>query len=192
MNEEIVDLESSIDSPVTVSISRKILPGHVKEFEEWEKGIIDAASRFPGYLGTNVIKPRRGGEQEYVTIYRFATYEQSKNWEDSEERKDWLDKAKDFVVHESEKQRVTGLEAWFSLPEVESTKHAPRYKMAIVLTIILYILAIVWEFILGPPIENVLPWAIKVLVIIVTNVLLITYLIMPTLTRILKNWLFED
>ena len=84
--------EPGEEGPVTVSISRSVKPGREAEFEEWESGIIEAASSFPGYQGANVLRPHPETKNEYVVIYRFDCYQRSKAWEESELRREWLDK----------------------------------------------------------------------------------------------------
>src|SRR5262245_32409243 len=43
--------------PVTVVIRNRVRPGKEAEFEDWLRGITQAASQFDGYLGFNVVRP---------------------------------------------------------------------------------------------------------------------------------------
>ena len=47
------------DPPVTAVASRRVKPGREQEFEEWVSGILAAANKFPGYLGSEVLRPSR-------------------------------------------------------------------------------------------------------------------------------------
>jgi antibiotic biosynthesis monooxygenase (ABM) superfamily enzyme len=182
--------ENPKEGPVTVSIARKIKPGFEKDYEEWEKGVIRAASSFPGYMGTNFLRPSAGNDYRYIVIYRFDSYQNACGWEDSEERQQWLEKIKPFLIGEPLKQKMTGLEVWFDLPEIDAAKPAPRWKMAIVLTVTLYILSISLNLILRPILIHVsLP--VNVLIILVINVIIMTWIIMPKINYWLRNWLFK-
>ncbi len=177
--------------PVTVSIARKIKHGYEKEYEQWEKNVINEASRFPGYLGTNFLRPNSATQNKYIIIYRFDSYQNACNWEDSGIRQEWLEKLEPILVGEAIRQKKTGLEVWFELPEIEAAKPAPRYKMAIVLTVVLYFLSISLNLILKPLLVNV-PLPANILIILLINVILMTWVIMPKLTYWLRNWLFKN
>lgn len=176
--------------PVTVSIARKVKDGFEKEYEHWEKEIINEASKFPGYLGTNFLRPNASTQNKYIIIYRFDSYQNAHKWEESEIRQEWLKKAEPFIIGEAVKQKKTGLEVWFELPEIEAAKPAPRYKMAIVLTVTLYFLSVSLNLILRPILKDV-PLPVNILIILLINVVLMTWVIMPKVTYWLRNWLYK-
>jgi antibiotic biosynthesis monooxygenase (ABM) superfamily enzyme len=190
MNEKTNPLNNHKEGPVTVSIARKIKSGYEKSYQEWEKAIIKEASSFTGYLGTNFLRPNSATDNKYIIIYRFDSYENACKWEDSPERRKWLKKVEPFLDGEPIKQKVTGLEAWFELPEIEATKPAPRYKMAIVLTVTLYFLSVGLNLLLRPVLKDV-PLPVNILIILVINVILMTWVIMPKVTYWLRGWLFK-
>jgi antibiotic biosynthesis monooxygenase (ABM) superfamily enzyme len=182
--------EEHQEGPVTVSIARKVKKGFEKKYEEWERDVRREASQFQGYIGTNFLRPSAGTQNKYIIIYRFDSYANACRWEDSDKRQAWLSKIEPMLEGEALKQKQTGLEVWFELPEMEVDKPAPRYKMAIVLTVVLYMLSISLNLILRPVLELVsLP--VNILIILVINVLLMTYLIMPKVNYLLKDWLYK-
>jgi antibiotic biosynthesis monooxygenase (ABM) superfamily enzyme len=182
------------DGPVTVIVTRKAKKGRVSEFEEWMDGIIHEAMKFEGHMGVNIIRPPDPSNPEYVVIFRFNTYENLAKWEKSEIRKEWLDKSKEVVEGEATVEKQTGLEFWFTpRPGINNDKAPaamapPRYKMAIVITGIIFVLVSV----LLPQIRQLtigLPVLLSTLVGVVMMVLLMTYVIMPSVTRLLRPWL---
>src|SRR3954462_11594080 len=74
------------DPPVTAVASRRVKPGREQEFEEWVSGILTAANRFPGYLGSEVLRPSKHDDNEYKIIFRFDHASNLHTWEDSKER----------------------------------------------------------------------------------------------------------
>src|SRR4028118_441914 len=103
------------DPPVTGVASRRVEPGREEEFEDWVSGILDAVKGFPGYLGSDVLRPKSAEEGEYRILYRFDHTSNLEKWEASHERRRWLDRAEP-LVQEQKVGRLTGLETWFTLP----------------------------------------------------------------------------
>jgi antibiotic biosynthesis monooxygenase (ABM) superfamily enzyme len=187
MSEHLV--EPGQEGPVTVSISRRVKPGREGEYETWLHGIIEAASDFPGHMGVNILRPSGATDGRYVLIYRFDSWAHCEAWEKSDTRQHWVWQLKGIVEGEAETRRVTGLEAWFDLPEVPVQKHAPQWKMAI--TLIVVVFAIVFPLqLLILPLTSDWPHFARTLLIAVIQVLLMTYLVMPRVTRLLRGWLF--
>ncbi len=182
--------QNSDDGPITVSVSRKTKPGMEKAYEEWIHGISLVAAKYPGHMGTNVLRPSDATKGEYVIIYRFDNYPNAYNWEQSEERAQWLNQVSSFVEGEETRKKVTGLEFWFDLPSIPVTHVPSRAKMAFVMIIVVYTLVLSISTILGPVIRDFPFWE-KLMVIIPTQVILMTYVIMPRLTQLLKSWLYK-
>ena len=79
-------------TPATVqslTVTRRVKPGHEVFYEQFLAGIIAAATRFPGHLGVEVFRPA-SVEGEYRTVYRFDTGEHLRAWLDSDEHAAWL------------------------------------------------------------------------------------------------------
>jgi len=177
--------------PVTVIVTRKAKRGKIREFEEWMDGIIHEAMKFEGHMGVNIIRPvDASSNPEYVIIFRFNTYENLAKWERSEIRRKWIEKSKGVTEGEAKVEMQTGLEFWFtpSSGNVPAAMQPPRHKMAIVVTGIIFVLV----SILLPQIRQAtigLPLLLSTLIGVVTMVLLMTYVIMPSVTRLLGPWL---
>lgn len=179
------------EGPVTVSISRRVRAGREGEYEAWIHGVTEAASGFPGHQGVNVLRPSQATNGRYVLIYRYDSYANCANWESSDTRADWLARLGDMVDGTSETRQVTGLEAWFDLPEVPATApHPPRYKMTLILVIVVFALVYPMQLVLVPAMGPLPHW-VKTLSIVVIQVLLMTYVVMPRVTEMLKRWLYE-
>lgn len=178
------------DGPVTVSISRKIKLGREADYEAWLHGVVEAASRYAGHMGVNVLRPSTKTGGRYVLIYRFDSWENGQAWEQSAERKVWVAKLGELVEGEDETRKVTGLEAWFDLPEVATTAHAPRWKMALVLVVVVFVIVFPLQLLILPRTADWPAW-LRTLTIAVIQVLLMTYLVMPRVTAALKSWLFR-
>ena len=182
------DVESN--GPVTVIVNSKARKGKIDEFEGWMDGIIHESMKFEGHMGVNVIRPIDPlSNPEYVIIFRFNTYENLTKWQNSEIRKEWLEKSADVTDGELIVQKQTGLEFWFTPPH-NTGQHAipPRYKMAIVTGGIVFALLSS----LVPLIRQataMLPQTLSILAAVAIMVPLMTYVIMPSATKLLRPWL---
>ncbi len=179
------------DPPVTAVASRRVKPGHEQAFEEWVSGILTVVNTFPGYLGSEVLRPSDPEDDEYRIVFRFDHASNMRAWQSSEERQRWLRKARPHL-REKEKVRVlTGLETWFTLPSKPGAPAPPRYKMAIVTWLAVFPVVAVIFSLFGQWL-NLLPTLVRTLVFTAVMVTLMTYVIMPRMTRLFSFWLYPD
>ncbi len=176
-------------APVTVSIARRIRPGREKDYEAWVSGITAEVSGWPGYQGVNILRPGAATDFAYVTIYRFETWEQCQAFEISEVRKRWLERLGDIVEGETSVKKVTGLEFWFDLPEVPVEAKPSPHKMALVITVVAYLVVLGLNLAFGPLVAGWPLW-LKALLFVSGQVLFMTYVLMPRVTRLLRPWLY--
>ncbi len=176
------------DQPITVTVARTVLPDNRQAFEDWAHGIQSRMSDYPGHLGSTMLSPG-SGEDEYHIVYRFADAETLHNWEDSEERAQWLAKLEEMV--ESERfAHVTGLETWFSLPD-RPDQQPPRWKMVAVTSTVIFALQLpIQAFLLSTLLHW--PLVVRAGIMSVAMTALMTYLIMPRVTRLLRRWLYPN
>ena len=181
--------------PVTVIVKRIAKKNKIKEFEEWLLGISTEVSRQEGSMGIDIIRPTDKSKLEYVVIFRFNNYETLTKWGNSSIRNEWLKKGRELVEADPHVQKLSGLEFWFTHYNDKSSilalRPPPRYKMVIVTIPVISILLTT----LVPQIHTLtemlsIPFQLRLIGITIT-VLLMTYLIMPFLTKLLRPWLFK-
>jgi hypothetical protein len=177
--------------PVTVDVIQSVKPGKEQEFETLLAQFIDAASQFEGYLGASVFRPNEPDERDYRVIFKFDRLEHLKQWEHSTTRQRLLTRAKELTVDDGTFSIITGLETWFTLPARPGMKPPPRYKMVIVsgiaILVINQVLAVLPTFWLEP-----IPSLIRSLISIFATTTLMTYVVMPRLTKLLAGWLYPS
>ena len=189
MGNNLIDGKSE-NGPVTVNARIKAKKGRIDEFEEWLDGIIHESLKFEGHMGVNIIRPPDSANPEYIVIIRFDNYQNLAKWENSGIQRKWIEKGKDVIEHEPKVAKQTGLEFWFT-PIFGNTAPAlepPRYKMAIVTGAVIFVILNT----LLPLIQSVtagVPDLLEALILVVIMILLMTYVIMPTITWLLRPWL---
>lgn len=179
------------DPPVTAVASRRVKPGREDEFEEWVSGILSEANGFPGYLGSEVMRPSGPEDDEYRIVFRFDHESNLHAWETSEERRRWLRESRPLLQEEEKVNVLTGLETWFTLPSKPGEPPPPRYKMAVVTWLGVFPVVTVIFSVFGRWLE-MMPTLLRTLVFTVVMVTLMTYVIMPRMTRLFSFWLYPD
>jgi uncharacterized protein len=179
------------DPPVTAVASRRVKPGREDEFEAWVSGILSEANGFPGYLGSEVIRPSGPEDDEYRIVFRFDHESNLHAWETSEERRRWLRESRPLLQEEEKVNVLTGLETWFTLPSKPGEPPPPRYKMAVVTWLGVFPVVTVIFSVFGRWLE-MMPTLLRTLVFTVVMVTLMTYVIMPRMTRLFSFWLYPD
>jgi uncharacterized protein len=199
MSEENIDNNRNKHSlPVTVIVKRIVKKNKTKEFEEWLSGITREVSRQNGSMGIDIIRPTdKESKPEYVIIFRFDKYDNLMKWENSSIRDEWLKKGRELVQSDPDVQKLTGLEFWFTPSSKKNLYSMPlnsprRYKMVIVTIPVIALLLLT----LVPQIHFIgeslsIPYSIRFVIAIAIMVLLMTYFIMPLLTKVLRPWLFN-
>jgi len=173
---------------VTIVVSRDVVPGHEAEYHEWIHRVIAAAARFPGNLGATVLVPDVPTSSRRIVIHRWADERSMHTWELSEERNRLLREADAFSTHHD--QRATGLETWFALRDLGVVRPPPRWKMYLVTLIGAYIVGLLLATLLAPLLTDV-PLLIRQAAITVAFTGLLTFVVLPRLTRLLRRWLYE-
>ncbi|MEQ8717898.1 MAG: antibiotic biosynthesis monooxygenase [Acidimicrobiales bacterium] len=164
-------------------------PDRLADFERWENDINTAVARFDGYLGAEVFPPRGGDDFEYVTVIHFDTPEHLEDWENSEECHGWLAAAEDFIER-TETRTAQGIELWFSLPRRQGTGHPPLWKSVLVSSVAVYALLLGLDEVLAPLIDG-LPDRLSLAISVLVLSALLTWPVLPYLTRTLSGWLYS-
>lgn len=177
-----------MSKPVTIIVRRRVSPGRETDYENCVQGLIEEAASLPGYVDAQVQKPAAAGEP-YVSIFRFASLEELDAFEKSEMRAHFLKEVQPLVEADAIWDRITGLETWFEAPKGTVTAQPSPHRMALVLIVVVFLLVLTLNSILVPVTEN-WPAELRLLVTIILQVALMTYVIMPRLTRLLATWIY--
>jgi uncharacterized protein len=185
------ELAAGAEGPVTTTVTRRVKPGHEAAYEAFLAGISGAARAFPGYLGVEVFRPTPGWGGEYRIVYRFDSLTHLQAWQDSAEHAVWLERAEPHVAGPMRTQVLTGLEGWFTLPTQPGARPPPPYKMALVTWVTIFPL-ITLVVVATAPLLGSLPLVARLAVTTGVTVPLMTWVVMPRMTRLLRRWLYPD
>jgi antibiotic biosynthesis monooxygenase (ABM) superfamily enzyme len=185
------DPASRTPKSVTVTVTRRALPGRDAEMAAWVQAGQRLAAGFEGFLGSGHVRPGLGS-QDWHMLYRFADEQALGRWQGSPEREWWLASALG-LVQETRIEKRTGIEGWFDEPtgRVVSQLGAagpPRWKQAVVIFLAFLPTNLLAQVALAPLIGE---WPLVARVLMLTAVLIpvMTYLVLPFVTRRLQWWL---
>lgn len=83
------------DGAAMLVIGQPVRPGRQDDYLAWERRVLAAASRFPGYRGAEV-KPPNDIQPDWVVVYRFDSVPHVRDWLDSGTRRQLIDEAADL------------------------------------------------------------------------------------------------
>lgn len=181
--------EQGSTDPLTVVVSRRVKKGNQEEFEALSSKMTKRASRFPGYLGTAMFRPASEDDPEYRIVFKFRDRESLAAWEASNERAELLEQIESLLVQPSEREVTSGIVTWFTLPGQNPVTPPPKWKMTLVSWLALYP-AVTLVFVMFGDWLAQIPLFVRTLLVTAVVMLLMSYVLMPRMTRWFAFWLF--
>jgi antibiotic biosynthesis monooxygenase (ABM) superfamily enzyme len=126
-----------------------------------------------------------GIQSETVVILTFDDESNLRGWLESDERKQLLSRLEPHIEGTYTTNVLGGFAGWFTF---DSSTEPPRWKQALVVLIALFPISLLITFIR----TQLWPGAPMILAVFVGNVIgisLLTWIVMPPLTRRLAGWL---
>jgi len=174
---------------VTVLLSRTIKPGLEKAYERALSDHLDEIQRRPGNLGITVFRPPKGS-RSWSFVLKFDSEKSLDQWQQSQSHALW--KAKVGPMTEKEDMStLTGMETWFSVPGMGVVSPPARWKMAVTTWLAIYPAVLVVQLLL-PSSFGSLPLPVRVLILTLVLVPAMTFVLMPTLSKLLRPWLYAS
>ncbi|MBP2134480.1 antibiotic biosynthesis monooxygenase (ABM) superfamily enzyme [Methanomicrobium sp. W14] len=164
--------------------------GRREEFEKELSRLSEIFSNLPGYCGANFFKSCDEKDSDYTVVLKFRSKKDYDNWNGSPEKRWWIQREKELTVSPPDFYTVSGLESWFTLPGNRILKPPRKYKQAAVTWLAVCILAVL------TPLENTVfgsfPFIVQKMIDTAILVTLLSYALMPALTRVFSFWLYPD
>ena len=168
--------------PVKIVLERRVRPGAKESFERWVEELLALANQSGSLEGSSVLT---AGGGEYFILLRFASQADLDRWQSLPEIVAHLGNGD---VHAIAEQPVvqTGLETWFTLPGIPAPVPPRKWKMALMTWLAL----VPQVLLLGFVIPAELPLLVRVSLSTAIPVAMLTWVIMPRLTRLFYGWLY--
>jgi len=181
-----------LHEPITVMFTEFVRPEKRAEYEQWSRSVHSEAKQFKGFLSVDVIRPGARDAMAYTTLMKFDNYENLKHWTDSTSLAQWFERLPELLIKKTQPQSSIGMQLWFDRPSApQFLVEPPFWKSVVVGVICVYPLILALNWVLDP-ITSLFPSKIALLMNVVVLSGLLTYPVMPWVTRLLKGWLFAD
>ena len=172
--------------PIHIAITRRVRPGCEASFQQALRDFFQASFAHGGVLGATMLVPPPGSDsREFGILRTFADEAERDAFYASAIFKTWEETCLPLTESGSWTQRpLHGLEAWFR----SSANPPPRWKMAVATFLGVFPVAAVLSLTLGPAIGS---WnfVLRTAVFNACVVGLLTWVVMPVVTRVLRPWL---
>lgn len=177
--------ERSTSTVFVYHVPPDAVPGFLKLQDEIQPII----SSFPGYEGTDIYPPTEPGNTEWASVIHFCSHEAMENWLLSPVRQGILQRMHEAVGEFHWKRLPSGFGPWFaSLAFATGAAAPPAWKMALTVWLGLYPASLLVASLLPPILEPRLGIPGTMLVAGITNISLLTWVILPRLNRVLRFW----
>jgi uncharacterized protein len=176
---------------VAFVITHTVKAGEEKRYEDWTKEILSASSSYPGYLGREVFRPT-AGNRKYTIIVRFDTDEHLRDWIDSDARREYIGRASELLEKGDQNEIRTGVDFWFT---PEGTRPPKAWKQFLLTASAVYPLSLILPRLLAPLYRVAPPLGhplISALLMAALLTGLLTFVIMPHYTRLVRRWLYKE
>jgi antibiotic biosynthesis monooxygenase (ABM) superfamily enzyme len=173
-----------MNEPIHVAVVRTVKPGCEKAFEQALQEFFQASFAHGGVLGATMIVPPPGSDsREFGILRTFAGEKERDAFYQSAMFRAWEEKARTLTEGAPVYRQLHGLEAWFRSPAPP-----PRWKMAVATYLGVLPVVILLSLTLGPAISS---WhfLFNHIVFNLCVVALLTWIVMPLVTRALDSWL---
>jgi antibiotic biosynthesis monooxygenase (ABM) superfamily enzyme len=175
--------------PIHVAITRRVQPGREAEFQQALREFFQTSFAHGGVLGVTMLVPPPGSDsREFGILRTFADEQERDAFYASPLFKAWEKKCEPLTEPDSWTQRpLHGLEAWFRSPHAPP----PKWKMAAATFAGVLPTAVILSLTLGAAIRP-WPFLLSSVVFNAAMVALLTWMVMPLVTRALHGWLSSD
>jgi uncharacterized protein len=170
---------------IHVAITRRVRSGCEAEFQQALREFFQASFAHGGVWGANMLTPPPGSDsREFGILRTFADEKERDAFYASPLFKAWDERAKALTEGKAVYRQMHGLEAWFRSPH----HPPPRWKMAACTLIGVYPTSLLLSVTVGAAVDS-WPLLARSLVIAACMVALLTWAVMPLVTRLLNGWL---
>lgn len=161
-------------------------------FAQWQSELKLAVSKFKGYVNTDIFPPVVSGQHKWYIVIHFDNSANLSCWLDSDVRHELVRIGrKNFGSYEYKKLE-TGLEGWFceQHPTSENLQIIPAWKQNFAVLFGLYP-TVMTETLVVSQFQFMDSWSLanKIFVSNIISCSLLTWVVMPLVTNLLKFWL---
>ncbi len=174
----------------TLMVSNLVRPSKITDFEAWLQHLHALMQQREGFISVDIIRHLNRSQPEYISLIKFDNHQNLERWNQSSELAEELEKLKELVVRKSLRKESIGLELWFDSTEEDAQKLPPYWKRLLISVVAVFpLLYIIQSFL--PYLLSDLPRPASMLLGVILLSGILTWPVMPFLSRLLKRWLYR-
>ena len=178
------------NTPATLRIQLTIPANETQRFEQLAKGMGAAATGVGEATSVDVISlPPQGDNARRLVAVQFQSHAALEQWRASYEAAVWRAGLENVAVERPALQVRNGVEVWFSSSATQYAAPPAPWKMALLSILGLYPTLLALNGLLEPLLRSAPEWLNALLSTCILSAL-ITWPIMPLLTKIFHRWLY--
>lgn len=173
---------------IHVAITRRVRRGCEAEFQKALRDFLRDSLAEAGVFGVHMLVPAPGDEtREYGILRTFADETDRDAFYASPLYAAWRSRVDPLVDGNCARRELTGLEAWFR----GTSRMPPRWKMAVATLCGVYPTSLLLSVTVAELVHD-WPLGLRSLVFAVSMVAILTWVVMPNVTRGLRDWLHAE
>ncbi len=176
--------------PATLMVSNLVQPDKIPAFEQWLKDLHQLMRGQPDFISVDIIRHLQQEKPEYISLIKFRTAEALEAWNTSLALEQQLEVLKPLVIRKSLRKEAIGLEQWFDSANTVGNRVPPYWKRLTLSVSAVFPLLYLIQTLLPPEITS-LPKPIAMLIGVIILSSILTWPVMPYLSKLLKPWLYR-
>lgn len=180
---------ASKSKPVTVLVVRHVKPGREAALEALVADILALAAEAEGYLGSGILRGAQLGDPQLHVVLHFASAEAWARWRETPAAQPLFEDALQHVSAAPEVTLAEGFAGWFDLPRAPMPVVPAKWKMAVVTWLAIFPILSVFLTGTAPWMGDLHPIG-RLFLNTLLIVPLMTWFVMPGMTRLFRRWLF--
>lgn len=177
------------DTALTVVVARRIREGLADEYERSMREFVAWSLAQSGHEGLHVLRPA-AGERDYTVVARFRDEAARRAYTSSPEYRDWMARFARLTEGDARIQELTSLEGFVSLPG-RALRRPSSWKLAVATFAGVFPTSVALGVMLAPRL-SAWPFPLADAAFAAAMVALLTWIVMPLVTRALHRWLFPE
>ncbi|MDY7099980.1 MAG: antibiotic biosynthesis monooxygenase [Actinomycetota bacterium] len=186
--EQVIAVHPTESDPVTAVSSVRVREGASDAYAAAHDRLVERMGAFDGFIRSELLWPVPGVQDDTIVLFTFDDRAHLDAWLASPERAEALDELAPLTESDRAVNVVGGFAGWFP---AGATGAPPRWKQATLVLAALFPTSLA----IGAVRERVLPDLATVPATLLANVIgiiVLTWLLMPWLTRVFAGWLRRD
>lgn len=179
---------STKNSPVTLAITDHVLLTDKPRYEDLVEELHQLFRSQDGFLSVDIVRHNRPHQVEYTILVRWADEAAMARWRENKTIREKLIQIEQITGGAVQNVQAIGLGMWVDHVEGTPSNLPPTWKRIVMSVIAVYpMLLFLME--LSVPITGGLPQFVQVLITVIILSALLTWPIMPWLSKMLHPWL---